>query len=290
MGLKPITPKADTLNYNYKKYRVQFYSLSSGGNPAWTDVTNFQTSTPLSNGYGVSAISVRIGTTSGSSFVAGTTYRVIVDTGLSPISEKQYLIYDHTGCYGSANTTNWSADATKIADCELIGIQDVNNSVHRKFVYEITPAVSSGGIQFNIYFTGTAQFTSINVYNNTSVSYGPDIAGAIEEQTIIITEEIQNAVNDINITIENVIDQEHEYTGQEEIDSTDYYVDQIEQSEQNILNNIVDFATDPWNIEGDPTTLAWIWNKVEIIFLNSMVNTFFITILTLGAIKLILGR
>ena len=195
-----ISIKADNISYTYKKYRIQFYSLGQGTN-AWTEWTDFGTSSTLSSGYGIQTTAVRLGNSTG--FNAGNTYRIVIDLGISPSAEKQYVMYNSSSCYGTTSTSTWSN--TQINDCEYIGMNDVNNSVHRKMIFDVTPTTNVQGIQINIGWSGTAEIGSVNVYNTTTITTGPDITGAIDDQTIVIQEEFEELTEIITQQNENLI-------------------------------------------------------------------------------------
>lgn len=192
--------KADTVNYTYKQYRVQYYSLGQG-TTAWNSWTNFGTSSPFSDGYGVSSLAVRFGQSN--DFTTGNTYRIVIDSGFSPQSERQYISYSGSSCYGSSSTSSWSN--VEIADCQYVGMADIPNSVHRKFVFDVTPSINYKGIQININFSGTAEIRGVNVYNTSTITTGPDITSAIDEQTLIIEDGFTDITNIINQNNEELI-------------------------------------------------------------------------------------
>lgn len=191
-----LETKAATADYTYKQYRVQYYSLATGDS-AWTSWSTFGTSSSLSNDYGVSAIATRFGWSS--KFQAGTSYRVVIEAGYSPSSSIpiSFLELTNFNCYGSTTTGSWSSDASLISTCDFVGISRVTNSNHVKYIFDITPLSTIAGLQFNLYFGGTSQVSSVNVYAKSQITYGEDIGGAIEEQTIIIQEQIDNSTTEI---------------------------------------------------------------------------------------------
>lgn len=192
-GLKA---NASTADYTFKQYRVQYYSLSTGDS-YWTNATAFGTSTPFNSGYGVSAIAPRFGWSS--KFQAGTNYRVVVEAGFSPSSNIpiSFLNIADFNCYGSTSTSSWSADASLIATCDYLGATRVPNSNHVKYVFDITTLSTIIGLQFNIYFAGTSEVNAVNVYTKSIITYGEDLSGAINEQTIIIQDEIEKSTTEI---------------------------------------------------------------------------------------------
>ena len=210
MGWKTPQIKAETINYTYKQYRVQFVSLSQG-TEAWANWETFQTSTVLSNGYGVNTIAIRLGY---NTFKAGQTYRVTIDTGMSPVEEKNLTQYNGFECYGSTSTSNWNNNAGNV-QCQFITSINTTNTVHKKYIFDITPTVNIQGIQINISIRGTAEISSVNVYNNTTITTGPDITNAIDEQTTILenvitqtNEELINVITEQNTTCK-IIDKEY---------------------------------------------------------------------------------
>lgn len=196
--------KADTINYTYKKYRIQQYSLGQG-NSWFSNVTDFGTSTALGTDQGVSMISARFGYST--KFNSGQTYRVVVESGWSPSSTipNVALNVDHVNCYGSTSTSSWSADSTLISDCNFVGVSRVPNSNHVKYIIDIVPLQTIIGIQFNIYLGGTDAINSVNVYTKSTITTGEDITGAIDEQTIIIENEFEDITNIITENNENLI-------------------------------------------------------------------------------------
>lgn len=212
--LMPLYVKADTLDYTLKQYRIQYYSLSQG-TTAWNSWTNFQTSSSFSGGYGVKTIAVRFGTSSSNKFQTGTSYRVVVETGFSPsdVINRTYLYVDSFTCNGSSGTSSWSNDSSLVTNCVFVGASRVSGTNHVKYIFDIEPTAVIQGIQFNINFGGTEEVNSVNVYNKSSIVYGPDISSVIEDQTIIIQNEfnelsetiIQNNQNLINALTDNSI-------------------------------------------------------------------------------------
>lgn len=186
--------KAATIDYNYRQYRVQYYSLSQGTS-TWTSWTNFGTSSPLSSGYGVSTLAVRFGYST--KFTSGTSYRFIVESGFSPSAtiNETFLNINNTSCYGSSTST-WSNDASLLT-CDFVGALRVTGTNHVKYVFDVTPMANIYGVQFNIGFAGTSEVSSVNTYTKSSISYGEDVSGAINEQTIIIQDEIHNSTTEI---------------------------------------------------------------------------------------------
>lgn len=196
--LMPLYVKADTLDYTLKQYRIQYYSLSEG-TTAWNSWTNFQTGTSFSGGYGVKTIAVRFGSSSSNKFQSGTSYRVVVETGFSPsdVINRTYLYVDSFTCNGSSGTSSWSNDSSLVTNCVFVGASRVSGTNHVKYIFDIEPTAVIQGIQFNINFGGTEEVNSVNVYNKSSIVYGPDISSVIEDQTIII----QNEFNELSETI-----------------------------------------------------------------------------------------
>lgn len=201
--LQPLyVVRADTISYNYSQYRVQYYGLGTGTN-VWNSWQNFGTSSPLSSGYGVSTIATRFGYSS--KFSSNTTYRFEVEAGFSPAESinETFLNVNNTSCYGSS-TSSWSNDATLI-DCSFVGAIKVSGVNHVKYIFDVTPISNIYGVQFNIGFSGTSEVRSVNVYAKSSISTGPDVGGAIDNQTIVIQEEFDNITNIINQTNEDLI-------------------------------------------------------------------------------------
>lgn len=193
--LQPLyVVRADSVSYNYSQYRVQYYELGTG-TTVWNSWQNFGTSSPLSSGYGVQSIATRFGFSS--KFSANTTYRFEVESGFSPAEtiNETFINVNSTSCYGSS-TSSWSNDATLI-DCTFVGAIKVSGVNHVKYIFDVTPITNIYGVQFNIGFTGTSEVRSVNVYAKSSISTGPDITGAIDDQTIVIQEEFENITNTI---------------------------------------------------------------------------------------------
>lgn len=279
-------PKADTINYNYKQYRIQYYSLSQGTS-AWNSWTNFGTSSPLSNGYGVSTLAVRFGYST--KFSNGTSYRVIIESGFSPQEtiNQTFLNVGNTTCAGSSTST-WSADTSLISSCTYIGAYRVSGTNHVKYVFDITPNANIYGFQFNIQVVGTSEVSSVNTYTKSTITSGADIEGAIEEQTIII----QDGINDIQITIENsiqdLIDNTHDYTGEDELEDTNDIIDDMYELEDD-LNELI--GIQPWQLH-IPTVSGsynFIWTIVEI-FRKGIIIDIITAVLVIGVIKMVLNR
>lgn len=193
---------ADSVSYNYSQYRVQYYELGTG-TTVWNSWQNFGSSSPLSSGYGVSTVATRFGFSS--KFSSNTTYRFEVETGFSPAEtiNETFLNVNNTSCYGSS-TSSWSNDASLI-DCSFVGAIKVSGVNHVKYIFDVTPISNIYGVQFNIGFSGTSEVRSVNVYAKSTISTGPDIGGAIDNQTIVIQEEFDNITNIINQTNEDLI-------------------------------------------------------------------------------------
>ena len=183
---------AASVDYTYKKYRIRYYSLATGDD-ALTPVTDMGTRTELSNDYGVSMVSARFGWSS--RFQAGTTYRVTIDTGFAPSSiESSFLNVDDFICLGSSTTSSWDAQQNLISTCNFIG-SSLNNSGRINYIFDITPLSNVQGIQFNIYYGVTEEVSAVNVRPTSTITYGDDPTGAINEQTIIIEQEFENISN-----------------------------------------------------------------------------------------------
>ena len=280
--------KAQEINYNFKQYRVQYYNLGNGTS-AWTSYVNFNTATNISNGYGVSGIAVKFGYSS--KFQAGTKYRVIIDIAWQPQDAVDYTAknVDHTNCLGTLTTNNWSADASRIESCDYIGYSPVPNSTRIKYVYDIVPAVTVEGIQFNVYYNGTAEVSYINVKTTSSITTGEDISGAINEQTIVLSEEIQQIGIDITTVIEesigDIMDATHEY---EEEDITDQ-VEDLHDAEQSIHQNVqIDNLI---QIGLDTNARTFIWETIgALVIYNYWFGAILFGLLSIGVCKLILNR
>lgn len=275
---------AATVNYNFKQYRVQFYNLGTGVSN-WTSYVNFDTSTPISNGYGVSGIAVKFGSTS--KFNAGQSYRVVIDTAWQPIAALNNTgkNVDHTNCLGTLTTSNWDANASRIQSCEYVGFTLVPNSTRIRYMYDITPSTTVEGLQFNIYFSGTEETTYINVKTTSYITTGEDITGAIEEQTTIITNVIEDSIDDLmNAT--------HEY----ETEDITGEVEDEHEKQQDILDSLDDsyIESGTWEAVGDILTEnrgEWLMQKISFTAqMHQKIFTMIITVLSLGIIKMVLGR
>ena len=194
-----ISVKAETVNYTYGKWRAN-------DNGTWTSVENFGTNQEriILNG-----ISARFGWST--KFQAGTTYRVVVESGFKlfdvAISDIGVLTPVSVSCYGSTSTSSWSADSSLIANCDYIGATKVANSNHVKYVIDITPLSTIIGLQVNISYDSNDRYmlTSVNTYTNSEITYGESISSVIDEQTITI-------VNNNNENTQEIINNQNENT------------------------------------------------------------------------------
>lgn len=276
--------KAAEVNYNFKQYRVQYYNLGTGVSN-WTSYVNFDTSTPISNGYGVSGIAVKFGSTS--KFNAGQSYRVVIDTAWQPVAALNNTgkNVDHTNCLGTLTTSNWDANASRIQSCDYVGFTLVPNSTRIRYMYDITPSTTVEGLQFNIYFSGTEETTYINVKTTSYITTGEDITGAIEEQTTIITNVIEDSIQDL-------IDITHEY----ETEDISEQVEDEHEKQQEILENLDDsyIESNLWDEVGNIFSASrgeWLMEKLNFTAqMHTKIMTMIITILSLGIIKMVLGR
>lgn len=192
-----ISVKAEEISYS-GQFRLQFYSLATG-TTALTNVGNFDTAQQLSSGYGVSKIITRY---SGITFKKDTKYRVTTIVGFAPVDITQSFTYvDNIGCFGTASTSNWSADSSLIKSCEIVNIERVPNQNRVKYTVDITPKNNVPGIQFNINTSITEEVRVVNVYTASSISVADNVIGAITEQT----EEITNVIEEANEELINVI-------------------------------------------------------------------------------------
>ena len=199
--LKPLyIVNASSVDYTYKKYRVRYYSLATGDS-ALTSVTDMGTATTFSSGYGIEMVSARFGWSS--RFQAGTTYRVTIDVGFGGL-ETTFLNIDNFACFGSSTTSSWDAQENLISTCNFIG-SSLNNSGRVNYMFDITPLSNVQGIQFNIYLGVTEEVSAVNVRPTSTVTYGDDPTGAINEQTIVIEQEFENITNIINENNQNLI-------------------------------------------------------------------------------------
>lgn len=191
---------AATITPTYKKYRVRYYSLATGDN-ALTSVTEMGTATQFSNDYGVEMVSARFGVTT--KFQAGTTYRVTLDVGFGGL-ENEFLYLDDFACFGSSTINSWDAQQSYISTCDYVG-SSINNNNRINYVFNITPQANVEGIQFNLYYGITEEVLAVNVRPTSTITYGEDPTGAINEQTIIIEQEFENITNVIEQNNQNLI-------------------------------------------------------------------------------------
>lgn len=188
-----LNVNAEEVNFTYGKWRANNGS-------SWTSVNDFGTNVTSIT---LNGISSRFGWST--KFQAGTTYRVVIDSGFASytIASEDIGVLSPTSvsCYGSTSTSSWSADSSLIANCDYIGASRVTNSNHVKYIIDITPLSTIIGLQVNIIYDTNDRYTlsSVNVYNSSSITYGESVSGAIDEQTITI----QNEFNDLEQTIIN---------------------------------------------------------------------------------------
>ena len=194
-----ISVKAETVNFTYGKWRAN-------DNGTWTSVENFGTNQERITLNGISA---RFGWST--KFQAGTTYRVVIESGFKlfdvAISDIGVLTPISVNCFGSTSTSSWSADSSLIANCDYIGATKVANSNHVKYVIDITPLSTIIGLQVNINYDSNDRYmlTSVNTYTSSAITYGESISSVIDEQTITI-------VNNNNENTQEIINNQNENT------------------------------------------------------------------------------
>lgn len=268
-----IIPKkvnAESLAYQFNSYAVR-------DNGTWTSHQSFGNnfSSKVVNG-----LSIRLGVDN--KFRAGTTYRIVYETGFSniTIAIEDVLVLQPTSvnCYGSINYNSWSSDAGLIGQCTLIGASRVGTTTGVRYIIEFSPVQDIKGFQTNFIYSNTRYtISSTNVYNTTSITYPTDISSTIQEQTVIIQNEI-----------DNLIDKDHTYTGEEEIEDTKDLIDTIADYEEDIMEYL--------NMETPDITLNWntgalnfIWMLIDEMRIGIIVSIFN-GMLIIGLIKLLLNR
>lgn len=286
LGLKAPQIKADTITPTYKQYRVQYFQLSTGTN-VWTSWTNLNTSTPFSNGYGVSVIATRFGYST--KYNAGQTYRIIIESGWSPSSiVNDFMNINTFSCYGSnaATSSSWSNDASLLTSCTYVGATRVSGTNHVRYIFDIEPYATIGGVQINISYGRTEEVNAVNVYTKSQIITGTDIGSQIEEQTVIIQEGFIDLGITIQENIEEIIDKDHIYDTEDitpQVEALEYQQEQIEDyMNLNTQNKFILY----WN--GD--AIQYIWNFIGRLLLNEWLEMIFMSVFALGIMKLILGR
>lgn len=283
------TVKAEEINYNYKQYRLQYHM---GTTDTWIGPYDFGTSTNTTSYDYIKAFAGRFGYTT--KYTANKKYRITMEVGYSPINSAisngyTSLTQENISCYGST-TSSWSANASLIDECEYIGATRVGSTNHIRYIIDVVPNASIYGIQINVSLPTLPPYgiNSFNIYNASTVKTGEDITGAIDQQTIIIQNEIENIEQTIiqnNEELINAIDQDHEY----ETETIDDKVDQYENQQEQINNNInLTTNNDQLQILWNGRVMQYIWDWLELII--SPINGLIKSILALGIIKLILGR
>lgn len=191
---------AAEINYT-GQFRLQYFSLATGDS-ALTNVGPFNTGQTLSSGYGVSKVIARY---YGTTYTSGTTYRVATVVGFAPSEiASNYRNIESIGCFGTTSSSNWNADNT-LVECSIVGVGQIPNTNRIKYIVDITPNSNIQGLQFNINYAITEEVRTVNVYTASTITTGPDITSAIDDQTIIIQEEFENITNVIEQNNQNLI-------------------------------------------------------------------------------------
>lgn len=283
------TVKAEEINYNYKQYRLQYHM---GTNDTWIGPYDFGTSTNTTSYDYIKAFAGRFGYTT--KYTANKKYRITMEVGYSPINSAisngyTSLTQENISCYGSS-TSSWSANASLIDECEYIGATRVGTTNHIRYIIDVVPNASIYGIQINVSLPTLPPYgiNSFNIYNASTVKTGEDITGAIDQQTIIIQNEIDDIEQIIiqnNEELINAIDQDHEYTTETIDDKVNQYENQQEQ-----INNNINLTTDngQLTIWWGASAMSMIWNLVAILI--APITIYYTSYLALGIIRLILGR
>lgn len=204
---------ADSFDYTLGQYRLQYHM---GNSNTWIGPYDFNTSTDTSSYDYIKAFAVRLGNSN--KFVGMREYTVSIEVGFSPIGNainNAYTAPTSFSCSGSTSLSSWSADSSKVDSCEFVGATRVGSTNHIKYIYKIKMKQDIVGIQININLYDNPPYgvNGFNVYKNTSITFGEDVSGAIDNQTIIIQNEINNledVINENNNNLINIINENNQ--------------------------------------------------------------------------------
>ena len=289
-----ISIKAEAVNYTYGQYNVQYHM---GNSDAWVGATNFNTGTTTTSYDYIKKLSIRLGYSN--KYSAGVNYTITIETGYSPINSalnNNYLDGSNFDCYGVNQISSWSPNASYVSQCSYVGATRVPNTNHVKYVYNITLTSAIQGIQININLpydeVSGYGINSVNVYTKTAITYGENITGAIEEQTIIL----ENAINEIETNITNVIENSLEdILGQDHAYRTENPAGPSQAENETLTETITDYFDDldtgfEYHITIPTGAAQFIWYIIDRITAIEAIRTLIISILCLGLVKMILNR
>lgn len=130
----------------------------------------------------------------------------------------------------------------------------------------------------------------ISVYS-VSVTYSEGVGAQIDNQTNIMNENQQTIINNINNT-NDILNQDHTYNNDPNRDTTtqNNQLTSYEQEEQQLLNNLnLNIEDAEVSINGNASSFIWeIINRIR--QTSGKIVLLFTSVLSLGIIKLILGR
>ena len=235
-----------------------------------------------------------------SNFLASNTYTISYTTYFSAYNNDIEYIKKHAKNFtyiinGYVNsTTGYSDSYIKTYSCSSRWDTTTTNAIITTCTIQLNSNVTRIQIKTNYYEyeDGANIYYLINAMriNNNAVNYSEGIGSQIDNQTIVIENGMQNIEIQIKDGAQSIIDEldkDHTY---ESNDITDD-VNDLEEKEDELMELLDGDMENTLNITIQSQTNNYIWDKItNITWVSSYLRVFYLTLLSLGIIRLVLAR